>query len=280
MKVIPIGLATRSTLVFGIRIVRKDGTVLGWTQGRDATVTVDGVPTALFSNPGFDLRSLVSTSGLSVDNTEAQVIAGADLTRADILAKKWDGARVYLFRYDWTDPAAGIIPIKRGSFGNFTPRLGEFVVEFRDLRQALQPNSTWVLQEGCRWRLGDARCGKNLAAFTFNATVTAVASNYTFTASALTQAADYFGEGELTWTAGLNNGLSFKVKAFAAGVVTLAEFAVYDIDIGDTFTIVAGCRKRHEEDCVGKFDNGLNYGGEKDKPTRDDLIRPATPAQA
>ena len=65
-----------------------------------------------------------------------------------------------------------------------------------------------------------------------------------------------------------------KVKAFAAGVVTLSEAAIYPIVIGDTFTIIAGCRKRWDVDCKDKFDNLLNYGGEKDKPTRDELIAP------
>lgn len=273
-KTVPVALANCGTLVFGIRIVRRDATAFGFTEhSADQTVTVDGASTLLSAAPGFTVQGLVSAAGLGVDNTELAVIADdAVLTRADILAGKWDGARVYIFRYNWKLPAAGLLPVKRGSFGNFTPQQGQFKVEFRDLRQALQQDTTWVIQEACRWRLGDARCTVDLAPFTFTAVaVTAVASAYEFTASALTQADDYFGEGFVSWLTGLNAGLRHKVKAFAAGVVTLSEFAVYPIDIGDTFEIVAGCRKRWDVDCRDKFDNILNFGGEKDKPTRDAL---------
>lgn len=276
MKTVPTGLDTCGTLVHGIRVVRKDGTVLGWTEhNKDATVTALGELTALLANPGFSLSSLVSSAGLGVDTASCDVIAGDDITRADILAGKWDGASVYLFRYNWKNPAAGVVPVKRGSFGNFTPKLGQFTVEFRDLRQALQYDTTWVLQEACRWQLGDARCTKDLASFTHAGTVTAVASEYQFTASGLAQAADYFGEGEIEWLTGANAGLRHKVRTHAGGgVFTLAWAAIYPIGVGDTFTAIAGCRKRKAEDCVTKFDNVLNYGGEADKPLRDELMAP------
>lgn len=276
MKTAFAGASTCGTLVHGIRIRRKDGTILGWTEhDRDATVTVFGESLELLANPGFTLSSLVSTAGLGVDNATCEVIAGEEITRADILAGRWDKASVYLFRYNWKDPAAGVVPVKRGHFGNFAPKLGSFSVEFRDLRQALQFNSTWVLQETCRWRLGDSRCTKDLAGFTHAGTVTAVASQYQFTAAALAQADDYFGEGEVEWLTGANAGLRHKVRAFASGgVFTLAEAAIYSIGVTDTFIPIAGCRKRRTEDCVGKFDNVLNFGGEADKPLRDELMAP------
>lgn len=273
-KTVPADLANCGTLVFGVRIVRRDTTVFGFTEhSADQTVTVDGASTLLSAAPGFTVQGLVSAAGLGVDNTELAVIADdAVLTRADILAGKWDGARVYIFRYNWKLPAAGLLPVKRGSFGNFTPQQGQFRVEFRDLRQALQQDTTWVIQEACRWRLGDARCGVALAPLTVEAAVTAVASGYEFTASTLSQAVDWFAEGSLTWLTGDNAGTpARKVKAFAAGVVTLSEVATFPIVAGDTFEIVAGCRKRWDVDCRDKFDNILNFGGEKDKPTRDAL---------
>ena len=273
-KTVPADLANCGTLVFGVRIVRRDATVFGFTEhSADQTVTVDGASTLLSAAPGFTVQGLVSAAGLGVDNTELAVIADdAVLTRADILAGKWDGARVYIFRYNWKLPSAGILPVKRGSFGNFTPQQGQFKVEFRDLRQALQQDTTWVIQEACRWRLGDARCGVDLVPLTVEAEVTAVASGYEFTASSLVQAADWFAEGSVTWLTGDNAGTpARKVKAFAAGVVTLSEVSTFPIVAGDTFEVVAGCRKRWDVDCRDKFDNILNFGGEKDKPTRDEL---------
>jgi uncharacterized phage protein (TIGR02218 family) len=118
--------------------------------------------------------------------------------------------------------------------------------------------------------------------FTFDAEVTTTDTQYSFTASGLDTsdfADDYFAEGELTWTTGLNVGTpGHKVKSFAAGVITLSEYATFEIAEGDEFTIIAGCRKRWDLDCKTKFDNILNFGGEKDKPTRDALIAPGAPA--
>ena len=276
MKTLPADLLNCGTLVFGIRIVRRDAAVFGFTEhSADQTVTVDAAPTLLAAAPGFTVQGLVSAAGLGVDNTELSVIADdAVLTRADILAGKWDGARVYIFRYNWKLPGAGLVPVKRGSFGNFTPQQGQFRVEFRDLRQALQQDTTWVIQEACRWRLGDLRCGVDLTPYTTEGEVASVTSAYEFaiTGSDIETETDHYGEGSLTWLTGLNAGTpGHKVKTFAAGVVTLSEFAVYAIDVGDTFEITAGCRKRWDVDCRDKFDNIINFGGEKDTPTRDEL---------
>lgn len=275
-KTVPAALANCGTLVFGVRIVRRDTTVFGFTEhDRAQPVTVDGVETVLSATPGFSIQSLVSAAGVGVDNTDVYVIADdAVFTRADILAGKWDGARVYIFRYNWKLPGAGLVPVKRGSFGNFTPQQGQFRVEFRDLRQALQQDTTWVIQEACRWRLGDLRCGVDLTPYTTEGEVASVTSAYEFaiTGSDIETETDHYGEGSLTWLTGSNAGTpAAKIKSHEYGVIVLSEAAVFEIAEGDTFEIVAGCRKRWEEDCKGKFDNILNFGGEKDKPTRDSL---------
>jgi len=275
-KTVPADLANCGTLVFGIRIVRRDETVFGFTEhNADQTVTVDGEATLLSAAPGFTVQGLVSAAGLGVDNTELSVIADdAVLTRADILAGKWDGARVYIFRYNWKLPGAGLVPVKRGSFGNFTPQQGQFRVEFRDLRQALQQDTTWVIQEACRWRLGDLRCGVDLTPYTTEGEVASVTSAYEFaiTGSDIETETDHYGEGSLTWLTGANAGTpAAKIKSYEYSIVVLSEAAVFEIAEGDTFEIVAGCRKRWDADCRDKFDNILNFGGEKDKPTRDEL---------
>jgi uncharacterized phage protein (TIGR02218 family) len=283
MKSIAPDLINCGSLVCGVRVVRKDGTVLGWTQhDRDQAVDVDvaGVPTetTLLANPGFNIQSLVSSAGLGVDNTDIYVISAEDeMKRVDILNRLWDGCSVYFFRYSWKHPELGIIPLKRGWFGNFTPMLGQFKCEFRDLRQAWQQNTTWLFQEGCRWRLGDARCSLDLAPFTFEDEITSGVTAYAFVSSGLVQASDYFGEGYVEWLTGANIGRVDKVKAFAAGLVTLSEAPIRAMVVGDAFRIIAGCRKRWSEDCKTKFDNLLNYGGEKDKGTRDELIKPGVP---
>lgn len=100
-------------------------------------------------------------------------------------------------------------------------------------------------------------------------TVATVSNRTTFTATGVTVAVDYFGEGELTFLTGDNAGDRRTVKSDnGAGAIVLKTGAYDDITIGDTFEVVVGCRKRLSEDCVTKHDNAANsrtltlrYGG-------------------
>jgi uncharacterized phage protein (TIGR02218 family) len=162
--------------------------------------------------------------------------------------------------------------IAAGTLGNVQPRRGAFTVELRGLQQYLQQAVGEVSTKTCRARLGDSRCTKDLTAFTFTGTLTAVTSQQVFTDSSRGEAADYFGEGLLTWTGGENDGLTVKVKSFSfGGLFTLSVPMVGLVEIGDTYSVVAGCRKRLGEDCRDKFSNALNFQGEPHRPTLDEL---------
>jgi uncharacterized phage protein (TIGR02218 family) len=140
------------------------------------------------------------------------------------------------------------------------------------LRQALRTDTSAIFQQNCRARLGDEQCTVDLAPLTFAGTVTGLITPLSFQAAALTQDTDYFTEGYITFYTGANTGKRIKVSSFVVGVVTLDTDPIDAISEGDEFLIVAGCMKRFTEDCVGKFDNGLNYQGEKDKPQVSDVV--------
>jgi uncharacterized phage protein (TIGR02218 family) len=76
------------------------------------------------------------------------------------------------------------------------------------------------------------------------------------------EAADYFGAGTIEFTSGANAGLRAKgVRAYAAdGTVTLFEPLHYLPVVGDTYSMVPGCRQRLE-DCRDKWNNVVNFGG-------------------
>ena len=72
---------------------------------------------------------------------------------------------------------------------------------------------------------------------------------------------------------GDNRGLSFKVSAHAAdGTLTLALPAVLSFQVGDAYSLVVGCLKRRDEDCVTKFSNAVNFYGEPDLPGSDAVL--------
>ncbi|WP_136617071.1 MULTISPECIES: baseplate hub protein [Mesorhizobium] len=100
-------------------------------------------------------------------------------------------------------------------------------------------------------------------------TVTSSADRRTIVATGITVVADYFGEGFITFLTGDNAGDKRRVRADnGTGTLVLHLGAYDDIQIGDTFEALVGCRHRRVEDCIGKHDNAhnsrtltLRYGG-------------------
>ncbi len=278
-RTIPIAIDTSidtgtSRLAFGIRIVRPDGVSFSLTTASRSKF----IDTDTTFDPGLDVQSVVQSAGFGVDNTEITLVPDDEqVTRLDILAGRWDASAVTLSVFDWKNPGNGEIVFLTGTIGDIRPRNGAFVAELRDLRQALQQDTTDTVQSDCRYRLGDSKCTIDLndsdGLFTVTGTVTSVASRRQFTDTARTEVADYFGLGEVRFTSGLNSGLRFLVRDYASDVFTLANDAPFAITIGDAYTAIVGCRKRAFEDCRDKFDNIINFGGEPDKARVDFILR-------
>jgi uncharacterized phage protein (TIGR02218 family) len=263
------------TIALLVTVTRTDLEVFRWV-GLDRNLTVDG--DLYTAAPGVQLSSLVSSEGFGVDNAEITILEDADITRADILAGIWNNAEMTIAECDWADASPVANVLKRGQLGVVSPRRGYSVVEFRDLRQAIQGEQATVLQPTCRYSLGDAKCTKNVSGspFTVSGTLDSVTSQYSVTDAARAEAADYFGEGLFTFNSGLNAGLSKRIKSFASGgVFVFWQQFIYPIDGTETYTARAGCRLRFQEDCITKFANGVNFGGEPNKLNPDSLTAPA-----
>lgn len=93
-------------------------------------------------------------------------------------------------------------------------------------------------------------------------TVDTVTSLRQFTALSIDFVNDYFAEGMITWLTGNNIGMSHRIRNDdGAGALELFSVAYETIQVGDTFIIVAGCRKAVNADCSVKFFNTWNFGG-------------------
>ncbi|WP_236869726.1 phage BR0599 family protein [Candidatus Bandiella numerosa] len=71
----------------------------------------------------------------------------------------------------------------------------------------------------------------------------------------------YFNFGKITFLSGNNTGLCFQVKNFKNGEIELILPSIYKLEIGDTYSVIAGCDKNFSS-CVTKFNNALNFRGE------------------
>lgn len=281
-----------TSVAAAIVIQRQDGLLYGFTshdQPFDLDISLfaefdPGSPTTITfdSAQGFDASALRSTAGLNVDNLELRTLDDGSLfDYYELLAGLWDDAKFRIFRYRHdVSPvtiANDVQTLMRGNFGNIKPGQNSIIIELRGLQQKLQQPVFINSTKTCRARLGSTtgrnKCRKDLTSFTHSLTVTGVASKQVFTCSGATQGADYFGEGLVTFSSGNNAGVTAKVREFSAGVFTLVLPVVQDIQVGDTLTAVAGCRKRLIEDCKNKFNNVVNFQGEPHRPTTDDLTR-------
>lgn len=286
MKTLPTALAAHyatgaTTTAYGLRITRTDGDVFGFTSATESAV-IDGV--LYDATQGLDIGSIVTSAGFAVDNLELTTLDDGSLfTHSDVIGGRWQNAAFLIFRYNWASTSDGTEPIMAGTVGNVELRRGSIVAELRGLQQYLQQPIGNVTTRTCRARFADFPapnqnnlCRLTAANYTETGEVTAVTSRQTITVDfgslSPTLPNDWFGEGVLTWTSGTNEGLRVKVKSYtAAGVIGLMLPLPTDPQVGDTFEVVAGCRKRLQEDCRDKFDNVLNFQGEPHLPGVDFL---------
>ncbi len=265
MKAASAGLITHiaqpvTTLAYLCKITRLDGVVVGFTT-HDQTLTVSGVnykPQA-----GMVLSKLEATAGLSSDPFGLSgAIDSADITDADLRNGKYDNARVDVYACNWADLTQGVIQLKRGFMGEVKITNSGFEVEMRGLHDLMQRERGFFYTAECRHDLGNSACGVNLASYTVTGTVTAATSRAVFTHTARTEATGYFNYGKITFTSGLNNGLSMEVKAWDLSTKTFTLWLPmpFDIQAGDGYSVYAGCDKRGAT-CKSKFSNFVNFGG-------------------
>ena len=99
-----------------------------------------------------------------------------------------------------------------------------------------------VIETDCNAVLFDQRCGLSSANYQVS-DAAAAGSTKNKLLSGLSNPDVYFTQGVVTFTSGILYGLSYMVKAYAAGVVYPAYPFLVAPAVGDTFTITPGCDK-------------------------------------
>lgn len=264
-----------TTLASCWKVTRRDGEVLGFTD-HDSDLLVAGISYAAAS--GFTPSAIDSSARLNVDNMELQGLLSADYIReADILAGKYDYAKVEVFWVNYQDVSQGILRQRIGWIGEVRVQGQQFVAELRGFSQALAGQVGSHYTPVCRANFADARCKLSAASYTVSGAVSSASSaaRHQFTDTSRSEDANHFAFGNVTFTSGSNAGLSMEVKAFADGCFTLVLPMPFVIEIGDAYTAIAGCDKRFET-CSGRFDNALNFRGEPHVAGTDKLLETAS----
>jgi uncharacterized phage protein (TIGR02218 family) len=282
VKIIPPALAPNytgagSTLAQFLRMTLRDTAVVG-ANSTDSAITIDGV----IYRPWLQVSDLVSSASLGVDNLELTVVTDEADLLSDLEAGRYDNASFYLFETNFLDPSDGLNSMKRGTTGEAKlTDSGSYTLEFRGLTQALQQTVGSVTSKTCRAHFADYpkqalgnKCGLVAADWTVTGTITNVASRQVVTDSARSEITDKFTEGFLKFTDGLNAGYERQIKGYTTGGEFVFVLAFpFTIEVGDAYSAIRGCRKRHIQDCKNEFNNLRRFQGEPYLPGADALTK-------
>lgn len=279
MKVIPILIknAQASSLMKIATLWRlklNDGSILGFTSFNKDIVLEDDIGVVYKARTGFTPSAIQSSEQFNVDNLEVEgFLDDESITEQGLNSGKFDFAEVIIMKIDYSNKPYRMDKLEElrfGVLGEAKHGLLAYQIEIRGLTQFYQYSVGDLCQPGCRAVLGDSKCKVNLATYTFTSSVSSVSDNVNIT-SPLTNEDDYFTNGIIVFTSGLNNGLKMEVKQYknTDGLIRLSLPLNYQIAVGDTFMIIKGC-KNTKESCR-TFNNVINYRGEPDMPGMDFL---------
>ena len=250
--------------VLCLRIIPAVGSPIYLTDHpRDLTMSGHTyLSTSGYQFTGYDSRADFSPASIDIEG-----IAGvAGISRAAVASGVFDGARCYVFATTWTSPVEDQEPIVSGVFGKTSLLDDRFQIDGVSLIDALNQSVGQIYGAACPKTFCGQEyggCMASLAANTVTGILTSVTSAAVFADSGRSEADDTFGAGTIQFTSGPNAGLkALEIKSFAGGVITTYEPFYYLPVVGNSYSMVRGCRKRLS-DCQNRVggSNVLNFGG-------------------
>jgi uncharacterized phage protein (TIGR02218 family) len=264
--------AELATVALCWRIERRDGVAIGLTA-HDRDLVIDGLVHR--AAPGMVPSAVRREVGLEADTMEvAGALDSAAIDARDLLAGRWDGARVRLFAVDWAAAGTGgggRVALGEGSIGAVEMADGRFSAELAGPGAGLDRPAVEDTSPECRASLGDRRCRVAMAARRRFARVVS-ADGATLVLDAAEPVADAYGGGMLHWFGGANGGLDSAIAASAGNAVTLRSPPPFAVVAGALVELVEGC-DRSLATCAGRFGNAVNFRGEPHLPGIDLLTR-------
>lgn len=272
--------------VIEIKEVKPDGTYGQIIRITDHTRNLTVGDDVYRSINVLETSQLQQTGDLEPDNLEITSLLTEEFTEEDLRKKKWYGARVTYARYNPLDVSMGaaqrrVCYVGQTDIARYTGK-----AELRSLSQLLDQPVGPVTSETSRTFLGNPWCKKDLNGqteqgyeITMQAAVTVVTDRQVFMVDLDGEIAtgedeapdDFYEEGTATWTSGSNDEQPFKILANTGNEITLWLPTFYDIEVGDTLSLVAGCNRTREM-CRDKFNNMVNFRGEPDIPGPDKVF--------
>lgn len=258
---------TLTTVTLCWRIERRDGVTIGLTA-HDRDLRIDGL--LYRAAPGMTPSAVVRSATLEADSMDVHGVLASDaISEADLLAGRWDGARVVLFATDWTDPGDRV-PLGEGVIGAVETQDGALTAELRGRTAAFDAPVGEATSPDCRAQLGDARCRVPMAGRRCFARVLAV-EDAVLRVDRTEPLTNAYGGGRLRWFGGANSGLEDAIAVSDGDRLTLRRPPRFD-GVGALVELIEGCDARLET-CAARFGNVANFRGEPYLPGTDLLTR-------
>ncbi|UYY57533.1 DUF2163 domain-containing protein [Sphingomonas sp. S2-65] len=256
-----------TTITLCWRIERRDGVTIGLTA-HDRDLEIGGL--VYRAAPGMTPSAISRSAGLEADSMDVSgALTSSAIGEADLLAGRWDGARVVLFATDWTAPDAGV-GLGEGVIGAVETRGGMLTAELRGAAARLERAVVEETSPDCRAMLGDRRCRVAMAPRRRFARVIEVAGAV-LTLNAVEPVGNAYGGGLLRWFGGTNSGLEDAVAVSEGARVTLSVPPRFN-GAGALIELIEGCDKTLAT-CAARFGNAVNFRGEPYLPGIDLLTR-------
>ncbi len=258
-----------TTIALCWRIERRDGVAIGLTD-HDRDLLIDGLVHR--AAPGMTPSAIKRGDGLDADTMDiASALTSAAIGERDLLAGRWDGARVVLFAVDWTGAEPGKVALGEGVIGAVETDGQAFTAELRGSAALLERPVVEATSPECRAELGDRRCGVAMAGRRRFARVVACVERVV-TIDAVEPGPNLYGAGLLRWLGGPNSGLESAISLSDGAGVTLRAEPVLPVAVGDLVELIEGCDKSLAT-CAARFGNAANFRGEPYLPGIDLLTR-------
>lgn len=276
-------VADWKTRTYCVRLEARNGSVLRFAA--QPTDLIMSNATVYLTGAGYEFSGLSASSNFATSSVDFSGFVSAaigQLPMEQVASGVWDNSRAYVFATSWFSPIEDEEPCAAYFWGKAELVDERYKIEFMQLIDALSQSPGYSYSATCQnlfldRRLGDvdkvpytqsgctgpraAPDGPDYATLLVTGTITSVTDQFYIADSARSEVDDYFGYGAIRLITGPNNGLKpLQIKAYtqAGGVIFTQEPWFYLPQVGDTYEMIPGCRKRLAEDCVGKWDNAIN----------------------
>jgi uncharacterized phage protein (TIGR02218 family) len=245
------------------KIILKNQEIMTYTEN-SGDLVIDGL--IYKSSGGFDSGNIEQFNDITGNNASIVGFANDDISVRDVIMGKFDNAEIDIFLVNRDNLDGEKIYVSRGYFKDIQLIDNKFYVKIEGVLSLLKKTITETYSPLCRACFCDHRRKLNRSDYTFIGSVDVVNSKINFFSNALVAfEKNYFKYGIITFTDSVNINQKIEIQESDSGVIVLKNNPYFDIILGDSFEILAGCDKTINT-CATKFSNNVNFRGEPDMP--------------